>query len=244
MALFYIRENETITKEREKDIVVVSPTMYWYAHAEFPTKSLSKARKLADAFLDSRPGSYQTIHVEKSGSGFDCYAYDAQALRARLEELEALDAPVYFLQQFSEEMPLRIDRLLVADSINGICIEIQDGHRNLPSIESLDFDAVARPFNERKSGTLSQKLIVTLVALLCVTMLFDLSLRFQKYSAINRAAERDGVDRSVYELKSLVSRYEKTAAEQTRLRKEIKKALNHGGLRILECSPSKGCRGE
>ena len=244
MAFFYIRENETITKEREGDIVVISPTLYWYAHAQFPTSSLAKARKLADAYLDSRPESYQTIHVEKREGGFDCYAYDAEAVRARLEEAEAADAPAFFLQQFAEEMPLRIDDDLIADTINGVCIELQDGNRNLPSIESLDFDAVAAPFNRTGSGTLSNKLLVALVALFAITMIFDLSLRFQKYSAIERAAERESVDKSVYELKALVSKYEKTASEQTKLRKEIKKALSRPGLRRLECTPSKGCSRE
>ncbi len=141
-------------------------------------------------------------------------------------------------------MPLRIDDDLIADTINGVCIELQDGNRNLPSIESLDFDAVAAPFNRTGSGTLSNKLLVALVALFAITMIFDLSLRFQKYSAIERAAERESVDKSVYELKALVSKYEKTASEQTKLRKEIKKALSRPGLRRLECTPSKGCSRE
>jgi hypothetical protein len=244
LALHYIRENETITKEREGDVVVVSPTLYWYAHAEFPTKSLSKARKLADAYLDSRPDSYTTIHVEKRGGGFDCYAYDAAALRTRLEAADAADAPAYFLQQLAAEMPLRIDEKLTADIINGICIELPDTERTLPSIESVDFEASATSFNRANSGTVPNRLLAALVALLAVTMLFDLSLRFQTYRAVTNAAERDSVEKSLYELKSLVSRYEKTAAEQKRLRQSIQKALKQGGLKKLVCTPSKGCSRE
>ncbi|WP_201353970.1 hypothetical protein [Hydrogenimonas urashimensis] len=244
MALYYIRENETIIKESENDIVVISPTLYWYAFAQFPTKSLAKARRLADAYLDSRPESYRDIHVEKKEEGFDCYAYDKEYLTAKLEELGVSKAPAYFLQQLSSQMPLRIDEKLVADVINGICIELPDESRTLPTLDSLDFEAVAKPFNKRGSATVPKKPLIALVALLSITMLLDLSLRYQQYAAIRDAIEKIGLDRSVYELKSLVTRYEKRASEQAKLRQAIRKALKQQGLKKLKCTPAKGCRYE
>ncbi len=244
MAIYYIRENGTVTLESENDIVVVSPTLYWYAHADFPTKSLAKARKLADAFLDSRPESYGTIHVEKREGGFDCYAYDKEALKTRIEAVGANDAPAYFLQQLSAKMPIRIDDGLIADIINDICIELPDGERTLPTLDTLDFESVAKPFRHPKSGPLPKSLIIALISLLAVTMVVDLAHRFQEYSAIQKALEKSGGDRSVYEIKSLVKRYEKTAMEQKKLRESIRKALQQGTIRKLDCTPAKGCRRE
>ncbi|WP_300365193.1 hypothetical protein [Hydrogenimonas sp.] len=243
MALYYIRENSIVTLEKEEKVVILSPSLYWYAHAEFPTTSLAKARKLADAFLDSRPDSYRTIYVEKRGNGFDCYAFDADALGIRLDEIEANDAPCFFLQQFSEEMPLRIDSHLIADAINGICIELKDENRTLPTLDSVDLYAVAKPFNRTKSGRIPNGWMVALLVILSITMMMDLALRFQKERALQTASEKVRSERSIYEVKSLISRYQKRAGEQAKLRKAIKKALR-GRIIKIECSPSKGCSRE
>ncbi|WP_456382728.1 hypothetical protein [Hydrogenimonas sp.] len=243
MALYYIRESGTVIKGGGKDVVVVAPSLYWYAHARFPTKSLSKARKLADAYLDSRPPSYTSIHVEKREEGFDCYAYDAETIEAKLDEIGQTDVPVYFLQQFANEMPMRVDEELTVDTINGVCIEMPDRNRTLPTLQSLDFSGVAKPFNRSGGTGVSGRLIFVLMILLTITAIFDISLRYQKLSAIEKKLEKSRGSRSFYELQSLVEGYEKRAKAQKRLREAIRQALDRR-LTSLKCTPAKGCVGD
>ncbi|BDY13462.1 hypothetical protein [Hydrogenimonas cancrithermarum] len=240
MALHYIREDSTVRKEREEEIVVVSPSLYWYANAKFPTRSLAKARKLADAFLASRPETYRAIFVEKRGESFDCYAYDADLLARRIDETGAKNAPCYFLQQFSEQMPLRIDDGLVAEKLNGICIEMENENTSLPSLDSLDFPAIAQPCNRAERGGVGRKSLTALVALLAIAALFDLSLRYQSLHAVRKMVDDTRTERSLYEIESLVKRYESTMARQRKLRDAIKRSLQ-GKIGKLTCSAQKGC---
>ena len=240
MALYYIRKESTIRKEREGDIVVISPSLYWYAHAEFPTRSPAKARKLADAFLSSRPENYRSIFVEKRENGFDCYAYDADLIAQRIDEAGARNAPRYFLQQFSERMPLRIDDDLIAETINGICIEMENDSTTLPSLDFPDFSAIAEPYNRTEREGVRKNSLTALAAILVVTMLLDLSLRYQSMHAVQKMIDNTRTERSLYEIRSLVKRYESTMARQQKLRNAVKRSLQ-GKVGKLTCSVEKGC---
>ncbi|BBG66542.1 hypothetical protein NNO_1839 [Hydrogenimonas sp.] len=243
MALYYIRDGGTIVKEREEDVVVVSPSLYWYAHAEFPTKSLSKAKRLADSYLASRPASYTSIYVEKRGGGFDCYAYDEGRVRSLIEAETTYRTPAYFLQQLSGQLPLRIDENLAADTINGIAIETEKSAKSLPSLDSLDFSSVAKPFNGSGGGSFSKGLAILLLAALFTAAAGDLALRYQKLHALSQMGSSDGSGKTMYEIKALVKRYRKTELKQKMLRREIKKALS-SRIKSLECDLKKGCRYE
>ncbi|WP_456450436.1 hypothetical protein [Hydrogenimonas sp.] len=241
MAFYYIRTDGTSILNSDDDAVVLSPSTYWYAHAKFPTRSLAKARKLADGFMDTRPENYDAVYVEKRDGGYDCYAYDGDALKRRLEEAGAAGAPVWFLQQFVSQMPLRLDDERVAESINGVVVELPDASRSLPTLASLDLGAVAKPFNRRAESGFPVKSLVALTLLLAVTVTADLGVRFQKYLAVDEALERSRASRSVYEIRALVKKYEKVAAEQRKLRQSVAKALKKGRLTKLSCTPSRGC---
>ncbi len=240
MALYYLRESGTIVKEGSEDIVIVSPSLYWFAHAEFPTSSLSKAKKLADTLLASRPASYTSIYVEKRGGGFDCYAYDEVALSKSIPSGIPSNTPRYFLQQFSDQMPLRIDENLTAETINGICIETHDDSKSLPSLDSIDIRSLAKPFNGSGSNTVSPWMAAALVATLFTAAAADLALRYQTLDALHqRSAARDS-QKTMYEIKALLKKYRKIDSEQRRLRATIKKALG-SPMKSLECDPKKGC---
>jgi len=242
LALYYIRENGTIVREKSGDIVVIAPSLYWYGHAKFPTSSIAKAKRLADSFLATRPASYTAIHVEKSGDGFDCYAYDEAHLRTLVAQHTSAKTPFYFLQQFSEQMPLRIDEELIADTINGICIEMENGERTLPSLDSLDFRSLAKPFNGAGESGISKKVAAGLAVLLFVTAAGDLALRYQTLQAL-QSRSTEGTQRSMYEIRALVKKYAKIDSEQRRLRAAIQKALS-SRIKTLECSVKKGCTHE
>ncbi len=243
MALYYIKEGGTIVKKRDEDIVVISPSLYWYAHAIFPTKSLLKAKKLADSYLASRPSSYTSIYVEKRGDGFDCYAYSDEQIRSLIKMHTSQNTPAYFLQQLSEQLPLRIDEKLAADTINKIAIETKESTKSFPSLDSLDFCSVAKPFNRSGSGSLQKKMVVLVFAALITAAAGDLALRYQKLHALSQLSTQNTKGKSFYEIKSLVKKYSKTQIEQNRLREAIKKSLT-SRIKILECNLQKGCRYE
>jgi len=243
LALYYIKEDDTIVKDRNDDVVVVSPSLYWYANAKFPTRSLAKAKKLADAFLVSRPETYNSIFVEKRDDSFDCYAYDADLITARIEETGAKSAPCYFLQQFADHMPLGIDDGLIAEKFNGICIEVKNERTSIPSLDSLDFLTIAKPCNHAQQSGIGKKMLATLAAIFIVTMIFDLSLRYQSIYAIRDMIADMRTERSLYEIESLVKRYENTMLRQQKLRISIKRSLQKK-LKKLVCTAQKGCIGE
>ena len=240
MALYYIKEGDTVVKERGDDVVVISPSLYWYAHATFPTKSISKAKKLADSYLASRPPSYTSIYVERRGDGFDCYAYDEAHLRSLIEPHISLKTPAYFLQQFSKELPLRIDENLTADTINGIAVEMKESSATLPSLDSLDFGSVAKPFNKTAGEGFSKPMAVVLLILLFATAAGDLALRYQKLHALERLNTASDTGKSMYEIKALLKKYGTTDIQQRRLRATIQKALS-SPMKSLECDIKKGC---
>ena len=244
MAIYYIRADQTIVLESEDEAVVVSPTLYWYAHADFPTRSLARAKRLADAFMDTRPERYREIFVRRTGKGYDCYAYDPEELAEKLASAENPDAPVYFLQQLHEELPLRIDGQRVAENLNGVAVEIPDEGKAAPSLADVDFGKTPRPFRAPGTKTGGKALPLLFLLLLGITTAADLGLRFQKYFALDAATQKLQADRSFYEIRAIVKRYEKIEAEQKKLRAQIQKRLKQGGLRALECTPAGGCRGE
>ncbi len=240
MALYYIKEGDTIVKECSEDIVVISPSLYWYAYAEFPTRSLTKAKKLAGSYMASRPSSYTSIFVEKRGDGFDCYAYDEAHLRSLTEPYASFKTPAYFLQQFSRLLPLRIDENLTADTINGITVEIKESGTALPALDSLDFGAIAKPFNRAGTGGFSKRLTIALLAALLATAAGDLALRYQKLHALEQLNAAGDSGKSMYEIKALSKKYGKTDMEQRGLRRAIKEALS-SPMKSLECDLKKGC---
>ena len=239
MALYYIKESGTVVKEKEEDIAVLSPSLYWFAHADFPTSSLAKAKRLADSFLSSRPSSYTAIYVEKRGDGFDCYAYDKERISELLKECGCSDAPLYFLQQFAEQLPLRIDDNLAAQTLNGVAIEVAQSQDGLSSLDSLDFGSLARPINKRSVG-ISKIASISLLVLLLFAAAGDLALRYQTLEAIKEKSASLGGGKSMYEIKALLKNYKKVDIEQRRLRNTIKKALGKK-MKMLECTPKKGC---
>ncbi len=245
MAIYYLRDDETLclsdTPESEK--VILGPSLYWYAHAQFPTKSLTKARRLADAFLDTRPAEYRTLHVERRSGGYDCYAYDNEALEARLQEEKLEGAARYFLQQFVDQMPLRIDEKRIAETVNGICLELPDENRSMPELASLDFAKVAKPFGKARGGSGLGRLGIAVVVLIAVTMLLDLGLRLQKHFAAEKAMDAIRTERSIYEIKAMIKKYETIAQKQSKLRNSVVQTLKKK-LHRLECTPEEGCRGE
>ena len=245
MAIYYLRDDETLrlSDTPQSDRAILGPSLYWYAHAQFPTRSLAKARRLADAFLDSRPENYRSIHVERREGGYDCYAYDGEALNARLKEEGLEGAACHFLQQFVSQMPLRIDEKRVADAVNGICLELPDASRSMPELASIDFERVAKPFSKAGGGSNLQRLGIALVALTAVAMLLDLGLRLQKRFAVEKAMESIRTERSIYEIKAMTRKYETIAQKQSKLRDSVVQTLKKR-LRRLECTPEKGCRGE
>ncbi|WP_457595720.1 hypothetical protein [Hydrogenimonas sp.] len=242
MALYYLRDGEIVERERDGEAVVLSPSLYWYRHARFPTRSAAKAKRLADSLMDSRPAAYTEIYVQKNGDGFDCYAYDPEALARRLEEAGLTGKPLYFLQQFAAHTPLRIDEKRIAETVAGVCVELPDEARALPSLASLEIESAAEPFGGVKEKGFSRALAAGLVGLLAVTMLADLGVRFQKVAAVEKAIEGVSASRSIYEIRAMTQRYEKMAQSQRKLRLEVKKALQKR-LSELSCTPEGGCRG-
>ncbi len=240
LALYYIRENGTIIKDTPAETVVLSPSLYWYAHADLPARSVAKAKKLADSVLASRPSSYTSIHVEKRGNGFDCYAFDENRVESLIPDSVAKTAPRYFLQQFSDQMPLRIDDTLIADTINGICIEIHEESRSIPSLDSIDIKSLAKPFNKSTSKSVSSWMAALFVVLLLTAAGTDLALRYQTLNALKQKSAANDSRKTMYEIKALSKKYRKIDSEQKRLRSAIKKALD-SHMKLLECDAKKGC---
>ena len=244
MAIHYLRTDETITfsGDDETPKVVLAPSLYWYLHARFPTRSMAKARRLADSIMDSRPASYQTLFLLRRNEGYDCYAYDEEALQNRLAAEGLTEAKRYFLQQFADQMPRRIDEKTIADVVEGICLELPDDRSDIPSLADLDFEDV-RSFAEEKKRADFKRPGIALLLLLIVTMSLDLGLRLQRKFAIETRLDQSRTDRSIYEIRALVNKYEKIARKQERLRRSIAETLQKR-LKKLSCDADGGCRDE
>ncbi|RUM45324.1 MAG: hypothetical protein DSY46_03190 [Hydrogenimonas sp.] len=241
MPLFYIRNEDIITIESPEDAVIISPSLYWYEYVEFPTKSLSKAKRLADTFLASRPSSYTKIYVERHGQGFDCYAYDPERLKVQIDKISAKHLPRYFLQQLADQLPVRIDALSIAEMINGIAVEIANPKEQLRSIDTIDFSTLPKPFNRHRQGTLPKYLGITLIGVFLLSMGVDLTLRYQALQATQTMVEQTRTNRSFYEIKSLLKRFENRQTKQEKLRTAIQQALQHRLKDHLTCSIQSGC---
>ena len=242
--IYYLRKEDVLTFASERDIIILAPSMYWYSHANFPTKSLSKARKLAESLLAERPKSYKDIIVAKTADGYDCYALNLGTIKQHT--FYKPDIPILFLQQFFPSTPFSIGEETLANRLGKMVLETPSSPQetdNLPSLDQLVSRHQPHSLVTSDSSALSKRnltiFLVLLVAMFSTTILSKL----QVFRAYQSELTQMQTDRSIYEIKAMVKAYERSTAEQFKLRKELYDILQSHTLSKITCDKT-GCQYE
>ncbi|NPA29669.1 MAG: hypothetical protein GXO33_05735 [Epsilonproteobacteria bacterium] len=239
--MVYLREKGSVTLG-EGEGVVLAPSMYWYAHAAFPGVSLRKAKAMADAYLKPRPERYDTLFVARRGEGYDCYAYDAEALMKRLAREGLAGQPVWFLQQWIDCVPFRLDESRAAVALNGIVLEMPGAEA--PSLPGRAGCVAPRPFMQKgKEGGNGTRLLKTAIAVSAVAMVLDFAAAFQEKAALASRLQTWRSERTTYEIKAMIGSYEKMKKREETLREHLGRALAGRTVKSVTCT-AKGCKSE
>ena len=244
MGVYYFsREGMKLLAEKGEGIVL-APSLYWYIQKELPTKSLHKAKRYAASLVNDAPEGFRELVVFKNGNLYDIYAYDPELLKRAVDSFDH-PMPIYALQQFVEQLPSRIDENHVARAIEGVAVVLPDGEGQKLSAFAPNVSTI-RPllenYGDRRSSRSSTLVIVALIVLTTAAV-FDTLLHIQRYQMASRWLENQQTDRTLYEIKSMIRRYEKIENSYRKRRQEIVKILQKSRLRSVTCD-EKGCRSE
>jgi len=88
------------------DVVVLSPSFCWFKELELPSKSLSKAKKIADHILSDRPKEYIDIVIKKDNDKFKVYCYDKKAVENIVKRLGKIQSKIFFAYELIDDLSL------------------------------------------------------------------------------------------------------------------------------------------
>jgi len=236
----YIKERETTVLDEKGEGAVLAPSLYWYAFAPLKKVSQRRARAMADALLKPRPKNYRDIVVQKREGGYDCFAYDAEALRRRLRQEGLEKEPVWFLQQLAHCTPFSLTNGRTATVLNGIVLEVPaEGSEKALSFATC---MLPEPLLKQKSTESGEVLgwLKAATVTVAVAALLDIGSAWQEKRAWQARLASLKMDKTAYEMRAMVNRYEKVAGRLQAMGEALAKALKKRGVKHIICTP-KGC---
>lgn len=247
VGIIYLSDQSLGRAESQESVIILSPRLYWYEPLKLPTRSMAKAKKLAQHAMSTRPSDYTKLLLIRQSDHYACYAYNPDEIDALMAAFEVEPSPWCFAQQLADQLPVEIRKdELYLDGFQGIGIESADSEESARQLGELTFAGVKLFAHEdaSKQGA-DRKLLWTVAALLIAAAGWDLGLRWQKIRAIDDTAAREGgVQKSGYEMQALVKQYGDVKSDQVRLRESIAKSVSATGLTKLDCLVKKGCKSE
>ncbi len=208
------------------DIVVLASSFCWFKSMELPTKSISKAKKIADHMLSDRPNGYDDIEVKKNNNKFDVYCYNKTAIESIIRTLKLADKNIYFTYELTNELMHLIDNNQFLEYAKTLTNKI----KNKKPIIKLDID--------KDSST--TKVMVINGFLVCAMALYI----FTQNSILNQIdkktkAIKDG-GKSGYEIKSSIKSYLSKEKKNIKMKESLSKILkNEKNLGIIEYQKGK-----
>lgn len=242
MLLVYVYDvaRNVVIQEVQEDIVILSPSLYWYKSCSIPTKNLLKAKNIAKHMMSDRPASLSSMVLYKKENHFDAYAYDKNFVKSLLKELNLPNPKVYFANQLHIKETLSIDDETMLYSFDS---RVLQSKRNDVEMQSLASNIKELLTNEKpikeflRSDKNESKMLIGIVALMLIFVVLYSIDKMMVLSNIQKSqvalSSKEHSDISFYEMQSLIKRYDKQEKSSAKLKQELNKALESGNIKSL-----------
>jgi len=230
MSLIYILNKKDVVKYDDDydDVVIISPSLYWFKECQIPTKNKTKAKKIASHMITERPSHFDEVFVCHVSSGCHAYAYDKVAVDAIIEKLNLKEFKTYFANQILFKDALRLDAKTILQRFNESVVEFKNTTQNdLPSLRS-EYPSLlssVKPMMQNQSDDkqINRYLQVSAVMLVCYIALFS----FDKLSKLNELDKKleNASSISGYKMEALAKRYKKIQKNKEKIAKELETVL-------------------
>jgi len=206
------KEASIVQYKDGKDIVVLSPSLYWYKKLQIPTKNINKATKIASNILNDRPNFYNTLILKKEKDGYGVYGYNQKDVEQLLSNNKDKKLKVYFANEIGITQPLMIDEKIYLYPHGDDVVEIFEEIECETKLEDFLKDKpIPKPILNISNNQASGVVIMWIVAILIFISFVFFS--FDKLNTINSIKTQiDTInydDKSGYEIKALISKYKK-----------------------------------
>ncbi len=241
MALIYVYgdSSHVVIDGTREAIVIFSPAFYWFKVCEIPTKSISKAKKIASHMLVDKPEDFDELILRKNGVDYSAYSFNKETIDKVIKSLKMKNAKIYFADQLHITQSVAIDTHNLLLKFNDKVVELKIvGQKPSTTIKSTHNILLEdeKPIVEMVSGSKGKEILFSV----CVAMLviFIGVFSFSKFGILDaidaQSKELKTGDRSFYEIKSMINRYKKLDKKKRKMKKEFEIALSKNGANFIE----------
>ncbi|NOQ29864.1 MAG: hypothetical protein GQ570_01950 [Helicobacteraceae bacterium] len=235
MGLKYINSvGEVFNFANVKNIIILSPSFYWYVEKSVQIKSLRKVKKLAPSILVGRAESMNEFFVIANGENhYKFYAYCKECVEKIITESEFDECEIYFANQLNFSEDIKITDEYSIKNIDGAMIEIAS------SLEAKNLEVIvnenefnSKPFKIKSLKSQNSDLYYnTLLGLFAILVVSSLTLSFMKVSALSSKIDSISYgDRNSYSAASLMRKYKKLESKKEKIKKDFLKITKSSGV--------------
>jgi len=237
LALVYIysETSKAIYHDIEDDVIILSPSMYWFKVCAIPTKNYSKAKKIALHMMSEKPSHFNEIELKRQEKDYHAYTYDKKSVKGIVKGLNLQNPKVYFANQLHLSEMVGVDKESFVYSFNERVMQASIGEHK-PRLELTESYKELLEGEKPLSGFEKQTqktniLSVSIVALfLLYIILFSID-KLQTISSIDEQLASMKTERSFYEIKSLIKKYKKLEKSSQKIKKDLTDALKKSDLK-------------
>jgi len=195
-----------------KDIIILSPSLYWYKKLQIPTKNISKATKIASNILNDRPTFYDTLSLKKDEDGYIVYCYNQQDIELLLSNNKNKKLKVYFANEIGITKCVKIGEKLYLYPFGDDVVEVYDDIECNDTLQTILEDKnLVKPILNISNNQANSRFILWIVSFLILISFVLFS--FNKFDTLKSIKTKiDTVDydnKSGYEIKALIKKYKK-----------------------------------
>ena len=249
VSLVYIYSNDKykLFENESKNVVILSPSMYWFKVCEIPTKNIAKAKNIARHIMSDRADGLDDMVLNRVDGGYEVFAYNEKSVLQRLKYLGISEYVLYFAAQLNFDID-SLNGKVAIDNENILCVvsnrvlEFPNTESNLPALVDnyhtmLDVVKPAIKF-EQQTSNVKYVLLTASIFLFGIMLLYSF-LRYESSKKLEQQISLLSKNKSFYEIKSLIRKYERIDKESIRMKREFKKILDEKDLKSIELSNGK-----
>lgn len=237
MALIYMfGANDIVTyDEISDDIVLLSPSLYWFKLCTIPTKNRVKAKNIAEHMMSERPSAFSEVLLYPNAEEYNAYAYDKSALKEQLKKFQFKDPKVYFSNQLHLSETISINEEICLYTFNNRVMESRSSNKRATKSLVQNYKELLqgeKPLTSfEKSGkdmTLLLSIFTTLFFLYTLMFGFEKEEKLHKIDSEIAELKTDG--KSFYEIESLIKKYGKLEKSSQKMKRELDTILKKSGI--------------
>jgi len=240
VALVYVYSSDkyVIHDQVQEEVVILSPSLYWYKYCSIPTKNFIKAKNIAQHMLSQRPENFSEIVLYKNGVDYDAYAYEKSFVKELLKSLHLQNPKVYFANQLQISDETSIDEHKSLFAYNDRVMELPKVETEAAfsitdlSSQLLNSQQHLKTF-EKRSNNSSKYYLIGLIFFALYILLSTVN-KYQVSNNLDKEIESlETNERSFHEIKALTRKYEKLEKNSQNLKQKISEALKQKELKEL-----------